>query len=98
MSAREVVDRNAVARGALAGLVVIVPVTIVRAIAGETLQLPLEWLGRLGNGFEQATAAPRGSSSDWRAWALVAVLAGATIGVGRLAVAYRHLARLRCAR
>ena len=65
--------------------------------AGETLQLPLEWLGRLGNGFEQATAAPGGSSTDWRAWAFVAVLAGATIGVGRLAVAYRHLARLRCA-
>ena len=33
-----------------------------------------------------------GSSTDWRAWAFVAVLAGATIGVGRLAVAYRHLA------
>ena len=35
MSAREVVDRNAVARGALAGLVVIVPVTVARAIASH---------------------------------------------------------------
>jgi hypothetical protein len=35
VSAREVVDRNAVARGALAGLVVIVPVTVARAIASH---------------------------------------------------------------